>query len=98
MPILIAGFIGSVISLTIFRNMSSFWAFIAVLTGTGCAIYLTPIAAKYVDMGKGEEDALAFIFGAIGMNILLAVRRIAHCVYPVRKTNQKSSKNNGEAK
>ncbi len=76
-PILVAGFIGSTLSLSLSRNITPLWAFMTVIAGTVSAMSLTPLAMKYADFGRGSQDALAFIIGVMGMNALVGVYKFS---------------------
>lgn len=73
----IAGLIGGVISLSFLRDLTPFKAFLAILTGSACAAYLTPLVVVYFRLGESGEHAAAFLTGLLGMNILAGLFKLS---------------------
>ena len=70
MTLVVAGLVGGVASLAFVSSYSPKEGFAAIIGGTACAAYLTPIiAAKFNVMGS-TENAIAFLLGIGGMNII----------------------------
>jgi hypothetical protein len=68
---LLAGFIGAIASLAYMRELTPAKAVLAVVVGTGCAAYVTPLAMGWLNLtGSAGENAAAFIVGIIGMNLV----------------------------
>jgi len=73
---LVAGFIGGVISLGFLRELDKLQMALAVLAGTACAGYLTPIAIPMLARAAGVEPSMemenvaAFFLGLTAMNII----------------------------
>lgn len=76
---LVAGFIGGVISLGFLRELDKLQMALAVLSGTACAGYLTPIAIPLIASAAGVEpsaemeNVAAFFLGLTAMNIVPGV-------------------------
>jgi len=80
---LVAGFVGGVISLGFLRELDRLQMALAVLAGTACAGYLTPIAipmlarAAGIDSTVEMENVAAFLIGLTAMNIIPGVMRLS---------------------
>ena len=71
---IVAGLIGSVASLAYMRDLTPGKAILAVIVGTGCAAYVTPLVMGWMRLEGGSgENAAAFIVGIIGMNLVGAL-------------------------
>lgn len=71
---LVAGLIGSVASLAYMRDLTPGKAALAVVVGTGCAAYVTPLVMGWMSLSGGSgENAAAFIVGVVGMNLVGAL-------------------------
>lgn len=68
---LVAGLVGSIASLAYMRDLTPGKAGLAVIVGTGCAAYVTPLVMGWLSLSGGEgENAAAFIVGVVGMNLV----------------------------
>lgn len=80
---LVAGFIGGVISLAFLRELDRMQMALAVLAGTACAGYLTPVAipmiarAVGIESSESLENVAAFLLGLTAMNIIPGVLRLS---------------------
>lgn len=71
---LLAGMIGSIASLAYMRDLTPLRAALAVIIGTGCAAYVTPLMEGWMNLsGSNGENAAAFIVGVVGMNLVGAL-------------------------
>lgn len=71
---LVAGFVGAIASLAYMRDLTPARAFLAVIVGTGCAAYVTPLVMNWLKLtGTSGENAAAFIVGVVGMNLVGAL-------------------------
>jgi hypothetical protein len=73
--VLAAGFFGGVASLAHIRGLSAGKALIAVLSGTVCAAFLTPVVQHYCAFPPAVENGVAFLLGIVGMS---AVGKVLH--------------------
>lgn len=72
---LIAGFAGSVVSLSYLPPMTLWRAIIAVVTGTASAVYVTPLAFEMLrgslpSTSASAENAVAFLIGLTAMRTI----------------------------
>lgn len=80
---LVAGFAGGVVSLAYLQELSRTQMVLAVLAGSTCAGYLTPIAipllahAIGIEASPSMENAAAFLLGLTAMNIIPGVMRLS---------------------
>ena len=80
---LVAGFAGGVISLAYLQELSRTQMAIAVLAGSACAGYLTPVAIPLLVQAAGitaspaMENATAFLLGLTSMNIIPGLIRLS---------------------
>jgi hypothetical protein len=80
---LVAGFAGGVISLAYMQELSRAQMALAVLAGSACAGYLTPIAVPLLAGAIGIvptphlENAAAFLLGLTSMNIIPGVIKLS---------------------
>lgn len=80
---LVAGFAGGVISLAYLKKLSRTEMVLAVLAGSACAGYLTPVAipviagALSIPPTPHLENAAAFLFGLTSMNIIPGLIRLS---------------------
>lgn len=76
---LVAGFVGGVISLGFLRELDKLQMALAVLAGTACAGYMTPLAIPMLARAAGIEatpeleNIAAFLLGLTAMNIIPSV-------------------------
>ncbi|EFO33595.1 peptidase M48, Ste24p [Roseibium sp. TrichSKD4] len=75
--VMIAGLIGSIVSLTFMRDLTAGRAFLYIVTGTACAIYGTPIVVKWMGITEPIENGAAFLTGLVGMNVLAGLFKIS---------------------
>lgn len=77
----IAGFAGSVVSLSFVKEMTPKQMGSAVIIGTVTAAYVTPLVAGYLSQYLGKDNAIdggvAFLVGLCAMNILPGVLKIS---------------------
>ena len=79
----VAGFIGGVISLSYMQELSRFQMVVAVIAGSACAGYLTPVALPILAGAAGIEptphleNAAAFLLGLTSMNIIPGLMRLS---------------------
>lgn len=67
----VAGFVGAIASLAYMRDLTPGKAGLAIIVGTGCAAYVTPLVMGWLNLaGTAGENAAAFIVGVIGMNLV----------------------------
>lgn len=72
----VAGFVGAIASLAYMRDLTPAKAGLAIVVGTGCAAYVTPLVMGWLSLeGTSGENAAAFIVGIIGMNLVGALYR-----------------------
>ena len=77
LSVVIAGFIGSVISLSFVQRLTRTQMAVAVGTGTVTANYLTPIALYYTGVAVHLESGIAFLIGIMAMNIIPGFIRLS---------------------
>lgn len=75
--IVVAGVVGSVVSLSMIRNLSLTGAMGTILGGTACAAYLTPLVVEYTKLTGASEHALAFFLGVCGMNAVAGLFKVS---------------------
>ena len=74
--VLVAGFVGAIASLAYMRDLTPAKAMFALIVGTGCAAYVTPLVMGWLNLtGTNGENAAAFIVGVVGMNLVGAFYR-----------------------
>lgn len=66
---LVAGFFGGVVSLSFIQRLNKAQAFLAVITGSASAGYLTPVAVLYTPSNI-PEASIAFLVGLTAMNLI----------------------------
>lgn len=80
---LVAGFAGGVVSLAFLRELNRAQMVLAVLAGSACAGYLTPVAipmlarAIEIDATPALENAAAFLLGLTSMNLIPGLMRLS---------------------
>lgn len=80
---LVAGFAGGVISLAFLRELNRAQMVLAVLAGSACAGYLTPVAIPMLARAVGIEptpaleNAAAFLLGLTSMNLIPGLMRLS---------------------
>lgn len=75
--VVVAGMVGSVVSLSMIRNLSPLGALGTVVGGTACAAYITPLVVEYSGLTGSSEHALAFFLGVCGMNGVAGIFKIS---------------------
>ena len=74
LAVVVAGLVGSIASLAYMRDLTPGKAGLAVIVGTGCAAYVTPLMMGWLSLSGGSgENAAAFIVGVVGMNLVGAL-------------------------
>jgi small basic protein len=73
----LAGLIGGIVSLSFIRNLTPLKAVFATLTGAASAAYTTPLIVSGFDFGHELENAIAFLTGLLGMNVLAGIFKIS---------------------
>ena len=80
---LVAGFAGGVVSLAFLRELNRAQMVLAVLAGSACAGYLTPVAIPMLARTVGIEptpaleNAAAFLLGLTSMNLIPGLMRLS---------------------
>ena len=77
LSVVIAGFLGGLITLTFVRQLTSTQMTVAVLTGAITTHYLTPVAMHYSGATGDIEDGIAFLIGVMSMNIIPGFLRLS---------------------
>lgn len=75
--VILAGFLGGVLSLSFVRELSKSQMVIAVCTGTVTTHYLTPLALHYTGLTLDLESGVAFLIGIMAMNIIPGFIRLS---------------------
>lgn len=75
--VIVAGFLGGVISLTFVRQLTKVQMGVAISTGTVTTHYLTPLALHYSGAGLELESGIAFLIGVMAMNIIPGFLRLS---------------------
>jgi hypothetical protein len=70
----VAGFAGGIVSLAFLKNLTRLQAVVAVVTGSLCAAYLTPVAVLKLGVSPDLQNAAAFVIGLCSMNIVPAIK------------------------
>ncbi len=76
-PVLIAGFVGGLVSLSFLKPLTRWQAISAVFTGATFAFYAAPAIAIYLDLGLRMESLVAFLLGLTAMNVVPAILQIS---------------------
>ena len=92
--VILAGFIGAVASLSYVRNFSVETAGLAVLSGIGCAAFMTPIVVDWFSLSLSTEYGVAFCLGVMGMNIIGGIYKVGEW-FKKEPLKFLSRKNNG---
>ncbi len=71
--LLVAGLLGSVVSLSYTKELSKFQLFSAVIGGTITAYYTAPLLRHYLGLPDGFENAIAFLVGLAAMRAIPAL-------------------------
>lgn len=78
LPVIAAGVIGGILSVTMMPQLTFRRAVTAVIGGVACAAYLTPLLAEYMGVGsRNLENGIAFALGIGGMHIVAGIFRLA---------------------
>jgi len=72
MMVLVAGFLGGLIQLSLNPRLSIAGAIISVVAGVSCAAFVTP-AIHFVTISPKFENGAAFFLGLIGMHLMAKV-------------------------
>lgn len=73
----LAGLIGGIVSLSFINNLTLLKAIFAILTGAASAAYITPLIVSGFDLGHELGNAVAFLTGFLGMNVLAGVFKLS---------------------
>lgn len=74
----VAGFIGTIVSLSAIRPLTRTQAMIAVFAGAATAAYGTPAVSYYFDIIEpAAQNGLAFFIGLVSMNLIPGIIRVA---------------------
>lgn len=77
LSVVIAGFLGGIISLTFVQRLTRFQMATAVGTGTITTHYLTPLAMYYAGVTDQMESGFAFLIGIMAMNIIPGLLKLS---------------------
>lgn len=77
LAVLIAGFMGAVVSLSFVRGMTRKQIILALVVGVVCANYATPIVVYYLGLPQQIELGAAFFVGLTAMNFIPAILKIS---------------------
>lgn len=77
LSVIVAGFLGGIISLSYVRQLSCTQMATAVCTGTVTTHYLTPLALHYSGVAIDLESGIAFLIGIMAMNIIPGFLRLS---------------------
>lgn len=72
----IAGFVGSILSLTFLKHLTRKQAMMAVLIGFSCSQFTAPFVVAFFKL-PGDADSrygVAFLIGLLAMNLIPAVK------------------------
>ncbi len=72
-----AGLVGALISLRFIQGLTWYLALASTLSGAAAASYLTPMVVVAVQAGPGMENAIAFVIGLIGMNVIAGIVKLS---------------------
>ncbi len=73
---LLAGFLGSVVSLRFLQTLTVVQAVLAVITGAVVAGYTAPIVQLYLSLSAPVEHGVGFLLGLTSMNLVPGVVRL----------------------
>lgn len=76
----IAGFFGSVVSLTFLKELTLMQMLLAVFTGCATSTYTTPLFMHYLSITPELNDGVAFVIGVVAMNLVPAVLALVDAV------------------
>lgn len=74
---LIAGFIGALLSLSFVRTLEVHHIYAALVTGSACAHYGTPLVGYLLGMPAGVLPGVGFLIGVMGMNLIPALLKLS---------------------
>ncbi len=69
----IGGFFGALVSLRSLEGMNLWQGFCALLSGTLCAAYITPLVLVTANISLRTESAISFLIGWFGLALGAAV-------------------------
>lgn len=72
--VIIAGFLGSVLSLAFLSQTTIKTAVMSFIAGMGCAVFGTMAVDVWLELPNALEYLLAFLFGTSGMAIVAILR------------------------
>lgn len=72
-----AGFFGALVSISREKQMSTIQRVISVLSGVGCANYLTPLLCSFINVSDNTKSSIAFLIGYLGLkSIEMAIDKL----------------------
>lgn len=74
---LVAGFAGGVVSLSYVKELSKIQSVLAVITGSLCAGYMTPVVSHWMEVAPVLENGIAFMLGLTSMNVVPGVLKVS---------------------
>ncbi|WP_060494916.1 hypothetical protein [Pseudomonas sp. GTC 16482] len=76
--VIIGGFAGAILSLTFLRGLTRGQAVAAFFTGFASAVFCTPLAITYFNLGTSGETqyGVAFLIGLLAMNIIPVLKSL----------------------
>ncbi len=76
--VIIGGFAGAILSLTFLRGLTRGQAVAAFFTGFASAVFCTPLAISYFNLGTSGETqyGVAFLIGLLAMNIIPVLKSL----------------------
>lgn len=77
LALLVAGFAGSVVTLSYIRELKKSQAVMAVLTGAFSAGYLTPIVMHYLSLPDELKYGAGFLIGLVSMHLIPLILAVA---------------------
>ena len=75
--VIIAGFVGSMLTMSFVRQLTKPQMATALATGTITAHYLTPLTLYYSGLAVGLENGIAFLIGIMAMNIIPGLLKLS---------------------
>jgi hypothetical protein len=96
LTLLVAGFAGSVVTLSYIRELKKSQAVMAVLTGALCAAYLTPVAMHYLSIPEELKYGAGFLIGVVSMHLIPLILAVAERYRNKPEMFDSITKKNGE--
>lgn len=70
LSVLLAGFIGGVVSLTYETKITFYRALLLIISGAAVAAYLQPLAEHWMNLPENLSTALGFVLGLVSMKVI----------------------------